>query len=157
MDSWVAMGTRCGLPIPQNVFSFFPSFLPSFCSLSSLNFHFCCFTAFRASISFSLSLIASHHVIPLSLAPPPLSLSCCCHTRLPISSLSVSLLLQSLCVPLLYTHPAILSCLWSLCLYNIHFYSILFSVVMAIGWGRERASVSKQAGVGVSEVTSLGL
>ena len=164
MDSCVAMGTRCGLPYPQNAFSFFPSFLTSFCPFRLI-------TSFQSLLLYSiynLSLLFpfTDHIppcrpsLPLSLWVCACVYCCSQPTHLPISSFDFSLFFSLPSVPLVFLHPSIypsiLSHLWSLCLYNIHFYSILFLVVMAIGWGRERASVSKQAGVGVSEVTSLG-
>ena len=163
-----------------------PSSLPSLLSLSlSLVTSFLSSSSSRRPQHLSpLSLsppITSHHMPPLSLSlslPPSLSQSLILSSVIhPFPAHSFTSLSPSLCPfssspPLLLPRsspdslsvlpslpplfPSLSFSLWSLCLFNTHLYSILFSVVMAIGWGREGASASKRAGVGVSEVTSLG-
>ena len=144
-----------------------PSFLPSFPSFPLSVFHnFISFSSTPQrtqplSLSLHFPFPRSHPTaclisVSLSLSRS-LSLSSC-HPRPPITSLrpfsSSPLPHSTLCVPL--PSPLSLSIPLFPCIFNTHLYSILFSVVMAIGWGREGASTSKRAGVGVSEVTSLG-
>lgn len=167
--SWMAVllwEQDVGSLFPKKVSSLLPSFplslsqslITSFLSLlhgihSICNYpsssHFSRSHPTTCFLSHFLTPPLSSILSPPTHSPPPLSFA--------LSTLLFATILPSVTPssPLSFCHPFSLS-LWSPCLFNTHLYSILFSVVMAIGWGREGARASKRAGVGVSEVTSLG-
>lgn len=150
MDGWVAMGTRCGLPFPKKVSSFPFSLSHHFIYLSPSSQHPQFFTSplflspahpiASLLFPFFLSLLSSilpssHSFSPCLLLSPPVHLVPCC---LPCSTILPLNLSLSLHLFLTFSLSLII------CLFNTHLYSILFSVVMAIGWGREGESASEQ-------------